>query len=548
MNRTLITALIALSTVVSVGLSAGTASAATNPWTWNDNSTQVTHRTQRPVWAMAYASPYWFYTDGLELWDGGQVYRTDGTNMTNVTLNVRNAGLSRVDEIVTDGRTVVFLKNIYRLDNTVEAVAYRDGTYSNITSEIRKPLDSNEGISSIVGRNGTWVAVTTRARFVKYSETLSTYTRITMPSEVTQLSSSDASLLYSSHDRYDRGWDTYSQAGITVVPVGSKFLMSVDERFHSSSARYVNFYQYDGYSVTNVSRPSTYTDNVYAVGANQTDALVLTDVVRAGGRNGEMYSYNGTSWVRVSNDQWFWTGGGAPTYSGPTFTDRSNFDISWNGTRWTIISGKDLFQVYNNNFEKIGPMRDYFLTSASNGAGTSLIGGAASVLWNSQPSFPLYAKLMKVTEGYIAPVPPTDPVGSAYGITASQWFDPSVTTIRRDQSATYTVSAQRANGLSRVEIWVNGVVRKTCTLAATSANQTCSFTLSGYDYNANTQVAVNAKIVGRSGEYQQLWTPVTYMYVSDTTTNTNAYSITASQSFTDSDATITRDQGTTYTV
>ncbi|MBU1348666.1 hypothetical protein KJ781_01200, partial [Patescibacteria group bacterium] len=559
MHRTLIMALLALTTALSVGLSAGTASATTNPWTWTDISSQVEHRTQRPVWAMAYASPYWFYTDGLELWNGGQVYRTDGTNMTNVTLNVRNAGLSRVDEIVTDGRTVVFLKNVYRLDNTVEAVAYRDGTYTNITSEIRKPLDSNEGISSLVGRNGTWVTVTTRARFVKYGETFSTYTRITMPSEVKTLYSSDASLLYSSHDRYDRGWETGSFAGIAVAPVGSKFLIAIDERFLTSGSLYANFYVYDNSYISSIGRPDSTTDNVYAMSSNGSQALIVADRINAGGDNGTVYTYDGSSWREMSYDQWFYNAAGTRLSKDTTFPDRSNFEISWNGTRWTIVSGQELYQVANNTFEKIGPMRDYFITSASNGAGMSLMGGAVSVLGYNQPIFPLNAKLARVTESYVS-VPTTqtttNPVGTAYNISAWQWLDPNQTSIQRNQSFTYTVQAQHADGLSRAEIWVNGVNRKTCALAATSANQTCSITLAGTEFNMNTQVAMNAKIVGRDGEYQQLWTPLTYMYVSETTpyvstyypSQTSSYSIDAWQSFSNGVSTIRRDQVSTYTV
>ncbi|MCI0479668.1 Ig-like domain-containing protein, partial [Candidatus Uhrbacteria bacterium] len=558
MLRKLILATVTLATALSVGLSAGTASAATNPWTWTDISSQVEHRTQRPVWAMAYASPYWFYTDGLELWDGGQVYRTEGTVTGNVTLDVRNAGLSRVDEIVTDGRTVVFLKNVFRLDNTVEAVAYRDGVYRNITAEIRKPLDSNEGISSIVGKNGTWVAVTTRARLVKYSETLGSYTRITMPSEIKTLYSSDASLLYSAHDRYDRGNDTGSYAGIAIAPVGSKFLIAVDNRYHTSGYLYTNFYTYDGSYVSSIVRPDTTVDDVYTLSSNGSMALLVAEHLLAAGNNGAIYTYDGASWSEVVNDQWFWNSGGSHYPRESTFPDRSNFKISWNGTRWSIVSGQDLYQIHNNTFEKIGPMRDYFITSASNGAGTTLMGGAVSVLGNTQPVFPLNAKLVRVIENYVSvpstPTTPSNPTATGQGISAWQWLDPNAWSVRRDQSFTYTVQAQHANGLNRAEIWVNGTVRKTCTLAQTSANQTCSITLSGYEFSAPTQVAINAKIVGRDGEYQQLWTPLTYMQVVETSSYTpstyvpSTYSINAWQGFDNGVSSIRRDQTATYTV
>ncbi|MFH1078278.1 MAG: Ig-like domain-containing protein, partial [Patescibacteria group bacterium] len=103
-----------------------------------------------------------------------------------------------------------------------------------------------------------------------------------------------------------------------------------------------------------------------------------------------------------------------------------------------------------------------------------------------------------------------------YSITAWQSFDSGISAIRRDQNTTYTVTAQHPYGLNRAEIYVNGSLMKTCTLYQTSANQTCSYVLYGSNYSAGSIVSVNAKIVGRDGENQQLWTPVTSLSITDT--------------------------------
>ena len=104
---------------------------------------------------------------------------------------------------------------------------------------------------------------------------------------------------------------------------------------------------------------------------------------------------------------------------------------------------------------------------------------------------------------------------SSQGVSVWQWTDPNVSTIANNQNVTYTVTAQHPNGLNRIEIWVNGSVRQTCSLAQTSSNQTCSYTIYGGNYPVGTQIAFNAKAVGRDGEYQAAWTPLMYLTVTD---------------------------------
>ena len=239
------------------------ANASTGPWSWTDISGYLTVQTNRPVWAMAYANGNWFYTDGLDLWNGGQVYRFDGATQVNITLNVRNAGLNRVDDIVTDGTSVIFFKDIFRLDNAVEALRYRDGSYSNITSSLRSALDSNEGISSIVGRNGTWMMVSTRARLVRFNENFSSYARLTAPSEMKQLSSSDQGLLYSAHHGLDR--NNYSN--IVIAPIGNKFLLGADAGLLTTVQDLgrpyrAAFWLYDGSSFQKITFPADYINGI----------------------------------------------------------------------------------------------------------------------------------------------------------------------------------------------------------------------------------------------------------------------------------------------
>ena len=109
--------------MLAMGLTAITnaASSQTGPRKWSDISDKLNVRKNRPVWASAFAHPYWYLTDGQELYTGGHVWKTDGSVMTDITAEVRKAGLNRVDDIVTDGTTVIFLKNVVSATRNFEA-------------------------------------------------------------------------------------------------------------------------------------------------------------------------------------------------------------------------------------------------------------------------------------------------------------------------------------------------------------------------------------------------------------------------------------------
>ena len=113
---------ITLVAMLAMGLGAviSAASADTGPWQWSDISDKLSTTANRPVWASAYAHPYWYLTDGQELYTGGHVWKTDGSVMTDITTEVRNAGLNRVDDIVTDGQTIMFFKNVVSAQITLK--------------------------------------------------------------------------------------------------------------------------------------------------------------------------------------------------------------------------------------------------------------------------------------------------------------------------------------------------------------------------------------------------------------------------------------------
>lgn len=517
--------LLSLTVLFSMLLVASPAEATANNLVWTDLSSKLDLRQNRPVWAMAYGNGNWFYTDGQDLWNGGQVYRYDGAVQTNITLQVRNAGLSRVDDIVSDGISILFLQDVVRLDNQLKAVIYRWGTYSNATGVLRTVLDLNEGISSIVGRNGVWMMVSTRARLVKFNEDLTSYARLAAPSEVKEMGTSSGFLLYSKNHRMDSQY-----TGIILAPAGNTFLLGVSSGLYQTyAASYTTFYRYNGQSFTEIKKDN-YPYSLKAVAFNSNSAYIMAN---AGVYNADNFieAYDGISWRRTANLN-------PPLFLAPQ--PRSNFSMAWDGKQWLMVYGKELYRLADTqtnqptSIELIGEVRDYFVTAASNGNGTTLFGGAMSVIGNSQPTSPLTAKLTKVTEGAApstvspasavpTPVNTVITTTNKIGLNNWQWLSPNTAVLSRGESTTYNVGAQSFKGLKRTELVVNGTVKKTCDWNGAKTNTVCAFTLNGSDYPTNTHVAFNAKITDFLNRV--VWMPLWKIKVQEAPVNVPANSV-----------------------
>ncbi|MFA5935592.1 MAG: Ig-like domain-containing protein [Patescibacteria group bacterium] len=474
---------------------------------WTDLSTQLTARTNRPVWTMTYAGGNWFYTDGLSLWDGGQVYRFDGTWQTNITTEIRNAGLSRVDDIVSDGQTAMFMQDVAPRANVAQAVTYNASNgYRNITSNIRNAFFSDENISFVSGKNGTWHVITSRARLLRVDSS-GNMTQISLPSDLSNRATSIYNTISESR-RYvsnTNGMNWPSSPVMVAVPLsGSRWLITMTG---------INWlaYEFDGSSFTSLANSWQNTTNIQWVGSNGDTAFILKNVGIAGHSNPQtirLWNGQGTNVLHNVNT------------SGASFFAAPGTRAFWTGSAWMMQDGKRLFWVTNTNVESIASTRDYLVTGASNGNGTMIFGGAESTDALSSPSFPLMAKLVKVTEG--AQTSNNTNNGSTQtsgNVSAWAWLNPNQSTIRRDQNVTYNVGAWAGNGLSRVEIWVNGIVRRTCDFSTAYGNQSCTYSIWGGDYGVGTQVAVNAKATSANG--QTTWTSLSYLNVTDVSGSTN---------------------------
>lgn len=90
------------------------------------------------------------------------------------------------------------------------------------------------------------------------------------------------------------------------------------------------------------------------------------------------------------------------------------------------------------------------------------------------------------------------------GITWAVWTEPATTALQNGARATFNVSARDANGLSKMELWVNGVVAKTCTFAQEKDTRICSFLVDAAQFPVGTEIFANANIFDAAGK--NAWT------------------------------------------
>lgn len=504
---------VAAALAVSLVSGISPALASTGPWTWSDLSSLIAERQNRPIWAMAYASPYWYFTDGQDLWSGGHVWKTEGSVIADITYDVRNAGLSRVDDMVNDGATVLFLKNVTARNNSFEVWSY-NGSMSNQTSRIRSYLDSDESIASIQGKNGTWAVVTSKGRVYFWTFLTGSITQFSTGVTITSTLPYRASVLSTW-----TGWG--SVFPVAVAPVadgwliaaggennGMKFFKRKDD---GTSQDITSRFEQQGISFM-ASNGVTAFFGEFRTGRYEATALYAARIATYDGTTVRTIAVADPNALRLAFTA-------DPNALPKAFTDAK---IGWNGTSWMIVAGKRITRFDGTSFQDLGATRDYFTTIAGSLNGTFLLGGAESTDGSFSPSYPLMAKLTKVTEGTASVTTNTSSnVTIANNISSWTWLDPNQTWINQNQTMTFNVGSWSANGLQRIEIIVNGSVRRTCELYGATGNQTCNATLYGGDYPLYTSAAVNAKITDTKG--QVAWTTLQNIYATNNGTTYSTY-------------------------
>ncbi|MBU0540257.1 hypothetical protein KKF59_00270 [Patescibacteria group bacterium] len=489
---------------------------AANPLSWTDLSDKLAVRSNRTVWAMAYNNNL-YYTDGLDLWNGGQVYRKEQHGVVNITSEVRSAGLSRVDDIVTDGQSVLFLKNPDLRNNQFEVLKYRSGIYTNVTSAWRSSFESNEGIGNISGRSGEWFIVTSLGKVLKWDGSSNAPTRLLLPWELSN-NVNNTFQNFKSSANSGNYYLPYKNEVFRILPIsGNKwlFVLSYDHnKIYNPYSTINKIYRLDSNNFSDITYEFKSDVAYRAVASNGTSALLVSSCTAYS----SLASQYGKEYIEV-------TGYGLTKHVSPI---ELKGQAIWTGRSWMFlnVAEKRLTRVLEGAVEDLGKTRDYFVTMASNNNGQIFFGGAVSDIALSEPSLPLTAKLALASETAWTTNTVSSNATTAFNFSVWQNFEPEQSTLPSRSSVVYRVTgqynrptgAQDRTGFSKIEIYVNGRLVKMCLPQAVSDTESCAYIIEGAGYPLESQVAVNARVVGSVGEYQQVWTPLRFLQVTDSVT------------------------------
>mgnify|MGYP000884879263 CR=1 FL=1 len=487
--------------MLAMGLTAITnaASAQTGPWQWSDISDKLNVRENRPVWASAFAHPYWYLTDGQELYTGGHVWKTDGSVMTDITAEVRKAGLNRVDDIVTDGTTVIFLKNVVSATRNFEALSYKDGTWGYPAYTWQNRMDSNDSIASINGKNGVWMITTSKGKILVWNQANNAVNEITYNDK---LAASIGSRLYSV--RHTSPIDGHNGFIAPVaLPIGEQWLIAYVT--NNGLLRVWKVKLSNGQSVESnwdITGQFESMQSLQAAASNGSQILLAGSRYQNTSAN-KVYLYDGVNVKDVT----------APS-AGVPFSSWNKTLIGSNGKSWMILNGKDLIRFDGSQFVTYGQTRDYFVTISGDKNGRLLLGGAVSAMGSQNPTSPLTAKLVRVDEssGYIAtpaPVQTSNWVWSTMSVSHNQH------NLYHGQTSNVFINSGSPNGINRVEIWLNGNVVQTC------QNSTCNYTIYGSSYPKGSKLAFNGRAIDAKGHEAWTWLGEYSIPVDDYTYNNN---------------------------
>ena len=180
-----------------------------------------------------------------------------------------------------------------------------------------------------------------------------------------------------------------------------------------------------------------------------------------------------------------------------------NFLSAWNGSSWYIlIEHKTLYRLDSAEVVKIGRVRDYFTSMTSDGRGHIYFGGTISTLEKNGPSLPITAKLVKMTDLTAVaameaqPIPVTIDPSSTKTATWT-WTAPTISSIAQDGWTTYNVGAWNAKNVTKIELFQNDVLLKTCTSATQTAN--CGSDVSAKNVSIGSNLVLKGKVTDASG-------------------------------------------------
>lgn len=457
--------------------------ATPNVWNWKDQSGLLPYRDGLDLSMSSEADGRWLLSDGSHL------YLFDGSNLTDLTKELRNRNMTTVSSIASDGRQ--WLISYIPVDSSGPQLWLTNGTtWTDISGKFRL---SNAGID-MIGHKGTW--------YVK------TYQR----AQNGQPSTWELSVLNSGDEKA-----TVVRLPNSISPIKTGCLDFTDGT----------------HICTGTNRPTFVNGAWYFIGGNSESRGINNTVVQPaqGGiwkmEHGTLapvpglpafkfvsriWNSNGHTMIATSNAVsnpfaadhiWLFNGTTLQDVSSQAISagllsiDTRTVEAAWNGRSWMIVADKAVVRFDETVMTREDDTRDIFHTVSADKNGTFVLGGVVSDGTSRFGTPPLTAKFVTASEEIGSG---TTKPNTVVNILLSKIQGPRITLVSLPQDAhignghnfTFSVEAYDADGIDHIDIYVNGARIKTC--ASPSCEYTQTYWTNG---TANRTVEFSARAVDK---------------------------------------------------
>lgn len=407
---------------------------------WQDASSQLPMRTNRPVWSMANVGGFLYFTDGQDLGKTGHVWRKDGANAAvDITKQIRDAGLTRVDRIVNNVNDVVFIQYTPGASAAVKYVEMsgdkintgvsddKEGGFNREPEILKSNILPKEVLDkSVAAYNGKiWLIVYGKRIFLSDGNALKDLGRTRDYFTTITTDANGAFWLGGAVSTLDSAIPTLPlTAKLVRVTLGDSATTIPSDKLETISGR-ANGINYWSWVEPNDKLQSNIINPKFTVGAQ----------TLAGLKRIELY-VNGMS-VGVC-------------------------DLAGSKTNESCATSID------------GTVYAY---------GTNVL-ASATIIDSAGRKAEVPAQALRFYDATV----------QAHGKlelkdAGQEGWD----------SATYTASATAEKGLTKIDIYLNGKVAKTCDYNGSTGEQVCALTANSHDYAAGSLLSVNAHAIGANG-------------------------------------------------
>ena len=470
-------------TLVAAALAsfAVTAIATPSTWNWKDQSGLLPARDGRDLSISSQAEGRWLLSDGTNL------YLFDGSNLSDLTVQLRNRGMLTVSDITSDGRS--WLISSTALDSTKPQLWITDGTkWTDVAGTLRL---SNAGVDTS-GYKGTW--------YVK------TYQRVSngQPStwELSSLTGTDntaTTIALPAGVSANRTGCTDFTDG-THLCTGANTIFNINGTWYlaagSSEARGINntvaqpakstIWKIQGKNFSPISGLPTFKFISRVWHSNGHVMIATSNAVTNPFAADHLWIFDGTTLRDVSSEA---------IRVGLLSTDAREINAAWNGRSWMIIAGKKVIRFDESTMTREDDARDAFHTISADVNGNFVLGGAVSAPGAAYAIAPLTAKFITASEeiGTGTTKPKT-----VMNILLSKLEGPHIALTSAPREArigngrVFTFSAEGfdQDGIDHIDIYVNGARIKSC------ASNICEYTQTYWtNGSANRTIELYARAV-----------------------------------------------------